>query len=358
MERGVSIEIFGASLEAALLATLMADQGEKTTWYINTPSWSARPQKLHHNTYRQIVNWLSSKARRVDFLITAPEIEAWKIGDSSYAYDFPFLSTNLSRWVDTQSIYNELKSLAKEMGVRMVESERFPKPDWSDSKFRILACSKEPLVDWPKGLFDQNQKLNHVEVCEINFPTDPLNPRCGRIYHLNGALGFLEPRCSDQTFLSLYSTSGDKVSRAIRALQNPLSSSPNYLKALFMQNMSAKRRFLTQGYGRSPINSPGIAMLGSAIGSLNPATGLNTNLHLKEAFQLADYIKQNQDQLEQSFHSVAEKWNVAAEQRFKKAFKSSNLWLKGIQKTSLCRQTLAAGTLLPQFLREALKSPL
>lgn len=358
MKHGLGVEIYGNGCDAALICGLLASRGEKVVWHLNTPRWSFRPQKLHSKTHKQILSWLSEKSRRVDFLLTSPEIQGWKIGEGSYSYDFPFLGSELSRWTDEQSLFNELKSLAKELGVLIKESERFPAPDWSDSKFRILACDTDPLIDWPRGLFSRQRVTQKIEVCETIYPNDPLSPNAGRIYHLSGVQGVLEPRSATEASLSLYHTNLEPISRCLRTLQNPLSSAPSYLRALCMQNMGAKRRFATLWHGRSPIDPPGLAIIGSALGQLHPVAGLDLEHKLQQAFLMAEHFEASREKIQNMAHGVAEHWNQKSQKRFNNQYKSSLLWVKGLSQTKFCRQTVATATLLPQFLREALKSPL
>ncbi len=352
------VEIFGNGCDAALLAGRLAEQGEVVTWYFNTPRWNSRPQKIHSRTYRSLVNWLSEKGRRVDFLLTSPEIEGWKIGEGSYSYDFPFLGAELSRWVDAQLLFMELKQICKEMGVRIVEAERFPAPDWTDSKFRVLACDPDPLVDWPKALFSAHQRIQRIDVCETIYPTDPLGPGTGRIYHFGSTLGLLEPQNTSDTCLSLYDENSEAIGRCLRALQNPLSSAPSYLRALCMQNMGAKRKFSTLWHGRSRIDSPGISLIGAAMGNLHPASGLDLEYRIKQSTDFVEYFSKHRAELPGSGHGFAETWNRKTEKRFYKDYKSSLLWMKGLRRPKFCRQTVATVTLFPQFLRDAWKSPL
>jgi hypothetical protein len=356
--KGLTVEVFGNGCDAALIAGRLAEQGEVVSWYFNTPRWSARPQKIHSRTFRDLVGWLSEKGRRVDFLLTAPELEGWKIGEGTYSYDFPFLGSELSRWVNAQILFMELKQIAKELGVRMIETERFPAPDWTDSKFRILCCDDAPLVDWPKALFSGERRISRIEVCETIYPTDPLGPGIGRIYHFGSTMGLLEPQSVSESCLSLYDENSEAIGRCLRALQNPLSSAPSYLRALCMQNMGAKRKFSTLNYGRSRIDAPGIAMIGAAIGSLHPTAGLDLEYRLKQSTDFVDYFSKNREELASASHGFAETWNRKTEKRFNKHYKSSLMWAKGLRRLQFCRQTVATATLLPQFLRDALKSPL
>lgn len=352
------IEIFGNGCEAAALAGRLADQGEMVTWYFNTPRWNTRPQKIHSRTLRTLINWLSEKGRRVDFLLTAPEVEGWRIGEGSYSYDFPFLGSELSRWVDAQLLFNELKTMAKEMGVRIVEAERFPAPDWTDSKFRILTCDIAPLIDWPNALFSKHQRMLKVESCESLYPIDPLSHGVGRIYNFGPTLGILEPLNGHESCLSLYDENLESISRCLRVLQNPMSSAPSYLRALCMQNMGAKRKFTTLWHGRSSLDTPGIALVGTAMGSLHPAAGLDLEYRLNQANDFAEYFSKARLKLPESTHAVTEAWNQKNEKRFHKSYRSSLMWVKGLRQDKFCRQTVATATLLPQFLREVLKSPL
>lgn len=358
MKTHLAVEVFGNGCDAALVAGRLAEAGELVTWYVNTPRGTLRPQKLHSRTYRDIVHWLSDKGRRVDFLLTAPEVEGWKIGEGSYAYDFPFLGAELSRWVDSTLLLHELKQIAAEMGVRIIETERFPAPDWTDSKLRILATDIDPLIDWPKALFSSQQRVKKIEVCETLYPTDPLGPQTGRLYHLGNVVGMLEPRTAQLSCLSLYDENQESIARCLRTLQNPLSAAPSYLRALCMQNMGAKRKFATLWHGRSSLDTPGIVLLGSAVGNLHPTAGLDLQRQLREATQFLDFFSKARPQLPDSIHASAEAWNQKSEKRFKNEYKSSLMWVKGLRQHKLCRQTVATATLLPQFLREALKSPL
>ncbi|HVJ65600.1 MAG TPA: hypothetical protein VM901_10125 [Bdellovibrionota bacterium] len=358
MKKGLVVEIFGCDVDAAWTAGRLAERGEVVTWYFNTPRWGTRPQKLHARHYRALVQWLSEKGRRVDFLLTSPEIEGWKVGEGTYSYDFPFLGSELSRWVDTQKLFLELKQVAKELGVRIVECERFPAPDWTDTKLRVLTCDADPLVDWPKALFNQHRKLERIDLCETSYPSDPLGPNTGRIYHFGSTLGLLEPHSATQSSLSLFDENSEAIARCLRALQNPLSSAPSYLRALCMQNMGAKRRFSTLWHGRSRIDAPGIIMMGSAMGNLHPAAGLDLEYRLKQSLDFVEYFEARRESLAESMHAFAETWNRQTEKRFLKAYKSSRMWVRGLRRHQSVRQTVAAATLLPQFLREALKSPL